>query len=156
MKQDEYQSVARNKKAWHDYTILDKLEVGIQLKGCEVKSIREARVTIGDAYVRVENGELYLLNAHITPYSKINSFEALNPIRKRKLLAHKAQIKRLIGQSERKGYAIIPLSIYFNERGKAKCQIALATGKKQYDKRDSIKKKMHDRDMQRAMKSRQR
>ncbi len=93
---DERPSVARNKKAWRDYKILDKLEVGIQLKGSEVKSLREAHVSISDAYVRVENGELFLLNAHITPYSKINTFEALKPTRKRKLLAHKAQIKRLI------------------------------------------------------------
>ncbi len=153
---DERPSVARNKKAWRDYKILDKLEVGIQLKGSEVKSLREAHVSISDAYVRVENGELFLLNAHITPYSKINTFEALKPTRKRKLLAHKAQIKRLIGQSERKGHAIVPLSIYFNDRGRAKCEIALATGKKQYDKRESLKRKMYDREMERALKTRQR
>lgn len=153
-KQDN--AVARNKKAWRDYTLMDKLEVGIQLKGSEVKSLREARVNINDAYVRVERGELFLFNAHISPYTKINSFEALSPTRKRKLLAHKTQIKRLIGQSERKGYAIVPLRLYFNDRNKAKIEIALAHGKKQYDKRESIKRKMHNRDMERALKTRQR
>lgn len=152
----EPQSIARNKKAFRDYTISDRLEAGLQLKGCEVKSLREGRANISDAYVRVERGEVYLVNAHITPYSKANTFEEINPIRKRKLLLHANEIKRLIGQSERKGYTIVALSLYFNARGKAKVQIALGIGKKQFDKRETIKKRIHNRDMERALKQRHR
>lgn len=148
-------SIARNKKAFHNFTIIEKLEAGIQLKGAEVKSVREHKVNITDAYVRVEKDELFLHNAHINPYSCISTFEVLSPIRKRKLLVHKNQIKRLIGQSERKGYALIPLSVYFNDRGKVKIEIALAEGKKQYDKRESIKRKMHNREISRALRTKQ-
>jgi SsrA-binding protein len=141
----------KNKKAYHDYEILEKYEAGIALKGTEVKSLREGKANLRDAFVRIENGEVYLFNAYIAPYSHGNLFNH-EPTRKRKLLLHKSEIKRLFGKSQEKGLTIIPLRMYFNERGKVKVEIALARGRKKYDKREAIKRRELEREAQKAMK----
>ncbi|TCK04622.1 SsrA-binding protein SmpB [Phorcysia thermohydrogeniphila] len=141
----------KNKKAYHDYEILEKYEAGIALKGTEVKSLREGKANLRDAFVRIEDGEAYLFNAYIAPYSHGNLFNH-EPTRKRKLLLHKSEIKRLFGKSQEKGLTIIPLRMYFNERGKVKVEIALAKGRKKYDKREAIKRRELEREAQKAMK----
>jgi len=141
----------KNKKAYHDYEILEKYEAGIALKGTEVKSLREGKANLRDAFVRIENGEAYLFNAYIAPYSHGNLFNH-EPTRKRKLLLHKSEIKRLFGKSQEKGLTIIPLRMYFNEREKVKVEIALARGRKKYDKREAIKRRELEREAQKAMK----
>ena len=141
----------RNKKAFFDYEILERYEAGIELKGSEVKSLREGKASLRDSFVRIENGEAYLFNAYIAPYSHGGLFNH-EPTRKRKLLLHKSEIKRLLGKSQEKGLTIIPLRIYFNERGKVKVEIALAKGKKLYDKRETIRRREQEREARRAMK----
>ncbi|SNR93167.1 SsrA-binding protein SmpB [Desulfurobacterium atlanticum] len=141
----------KNKKAFFDYEILEKYEAGIELKGTEVKSLREGKANLRDSFVRIENDEAYLFNAYIAPYSHGNLFNH-EPTRRRKLLLHKKEIKRLLGKSQEKGLTIIPLRIYFNKRGKAKVEIALAKGKKLYDKRETIKRRDLEREAQKAMK----
>ncbi len=141
----------RNKKAYHDYEILEKYEAGIALQGTEVKSLREGKANIRDAFVRIENGEAFLFNAYIAPYTHGNLFNH-EPTRKRKLLLHKSEIKRLMGKVQEKGLTIIPLRIYFNQRGKAKVEIALVRGRKKYDKREAIKRRELEREAQKAMK----
>ncbi len=141
----------KNKKAFFDYEILEKYEAGIELKGTEVKSLRDGKANLRDSFVRIENDEAFLFNTYIAPYTHGNLFNH-EPTRRRKLLLHKKEIKRLIGKSQEKGLTIIPLKIYFNKRGKAKVQIALAKGKKLYDKRETIKRKDLEREAQKAMK----
>jgi len=141
----------KNKKAFFDYEILEKYEAGIELKGTEVKSLREGKANLRDSFVRIENDEAYLFNTYIAPYSHGNLFNH-EPTRRRKLLLHKKEIKRLLGKSQEKGLTIIPLRIYFNKRGKAKVEIALAKGKKLYDKRETIKRRDLEREAQKAMK----
>jgi SsrA-binding protein len=141
----------KNKKAYHDYEILEKYEAGIALKGTEVKSLREGKANLRDAFVRIEDGEAYLFNAYIAPYTHGNLFNH-EPTRKRKLLLHKSEIKRLYGKTQEKGLTIIPLRMYFNQRGKVKVEIALARGKKKYDKREAIKRRELEREAQKAMK----
>src|SRR3989338_6375400 len=131
--------IAVNRKARHDFFIFDRFEAGIVLLGSEVKSIREGRVNLKDSFVRIVRAEPYLFNFHISPYSKIQGHLDVDPIRSRKLLLKHSEINRLIGQMSRKGFAIIPLSIYF-KKGLVKVEITLAQGKKQFDKRESIKK----------------
>ncbi len=142
----------KNKKAFYDYEILERYEAGIELKGSEVKSLREGKANLRDSFVRIENGEAFLFNAYIAPYSHGGLFNH-EPTRKRKLLLHKSEIKRLLGKSMEKGLTIIPLRIYFNERGKVKVEIALAKGKKLYDKRETIKRREQEREARRAMKN---
>jgi SsrA-binding protein len=141
----------KNKKAYHDYEILEKYEAGIALKGTEVKSLREGKANLRDAFVRIENGEAFLFNAYIAPYSHGNLFNH-EPTRKRKLLLHKSEIKRLFGKSQEKGLTIIPLRMYFNDKGKVKVEIALVKGRKKYDKREAIKRRELEREAQKAMK----
>jgi len=141
----------KNKKAYYDYEILEKYEAGIALKGTEVKSLREGKANLRDAFVRIEDGEAYLFNAYIAPYTHGNLFNH-EPTRKRKLLLHKSEIKRLYGKTQEKGLTIIPLRMYFNQRGKVKVEIALARGKKKYDKREAIKRRELEREAQKAMK----
>ena len=138
-KKEEIKTVANNKKAFYDYHIMEKWEAGIALHGTEVKSIRNGSVNIKDAFAKVVNGEIYLMNAHISPYShgNLNNHE---PLRDRKLLLHKIEIERLIGKMAKKGFSLIPLSVYF-KKGKIKVEIALGKGKKEYDRRADIKKK---------------
>ncbi|MEO2069292.1 MAG: SsrA-binding protein SmpB [Desulfurobacteriaceae bacterium] len=141
----------KNKKAYYDYEILEKYEAGIALKGTEVKSLREGKANLRDAFVRIENGEAFLFNAYIAPYTHGNLFNH-EPTRTRKLLLHKSEIKRLLGKTQEKGLTIIPLRMYFNNRGKVKVEIALARGKKKYDKREAIKRREMEREAQKAMK----
>ncbi len=140
--------VCRNKKAFHDYFIEETIEVGIVLQGTEVKSLRVGKVNLMDSYAYVKDGEMVLMNAHISPYSHGNRFNA-DPTRSRKLLLHRKEIKRFTGKVRERGYSLIPLSIYF-KNGKAKVEIALAKGKKQFDKRETLKKKTAEREMERA------
>jgi SsrA-binding protein len=131
--------VIRNRKAFHDYHILDRWEAGIALVGSEVKSLRAGKANLQDAYARIEGGEVYLINAHISLYDPASRANH-DPRRNRKLLLHKREIRRLIGKVVEKGLTLIPLSIYF-KNGKVKVEIALATGKRKYDKRAAIKEK---------------
>ncbi|MCM8829845.1 MAG: SsrA-binding protein SmpB [Candidatus Omnitrophica bacterium] len=139
-----------NKKAYFNYEILEKLEAGIVLKGPEVKSLREGRGSIKEAFGRIENGGVFLHNFYITPYPA--SFEKPDPLRKKKLLLDKREIKRLSRKLEEKGLTLIPLAVYFNKRGLVKVEIALAKGKKLYDKREKIKGRDVQRDIERRMK----
>lgn len=131
-------TVAQNRKARHNYFIEETIEAGIVLVGTEVKSLRGGRANIGDAHAVTRDGEMFLVNAHISPYEagNLNNHE---PLRPRKLLLHKREVQRLAGKVNREGYTLVPLSIYFNARGLAKVQIALAKGRKQYDKRERQK-----------------
>ena len=137
--------VAQNKKARFNYEILETYEAGIELKGTEVKSVRMSKVNISDGYVSIDNSEAYLKQVHISPYEQGNIFNA-DPLRVRKLLLHKSEINKLIGETTLKGYTIIPLKVYL-KRGKVKVEIGLARGKKLYDKRESLAKKDADRRM---------
>ncbi len=141
-----------NRKARFDYFLHEKFEAGISLLGSEVKSIREGRVNLKDSFVRVIRSEAYLLNCHITPYSKIQGHIDLDPIRIRKLLLNRSEINRLVGQTTQKGFAIIPLSLYF-KKGRVKLEIAVAKGKKQFDKRETIRRRIHTRESAAAIKS---
>ncbi|MBI5643491.1 MAG: SsrA-binding protein SmpB [Deltaproteobacteria bacterium] len=143
--------VCQNKKAYHDYFIEETLEAGIILTGTEVKSLRLGRANLKDSYARVKNEELFLINAHISPYTQADSFKAQDPERTRKLLVHKNEVLRLIGKTREKGYTLIPTKIYF-KNGKAKVEIGLARGKTSYDKRETIKKKEAQRELSREFK----
>ena len=130
--------VATNRKAFHDYAIEEKLEAGIVLRGTEVKSLREGKVNLRDSYASVDHEEVILHNCHITPYSHGNIMNH-DPLRPRKLLLHRKEISKLLGKTQQKGLTIVPLRIYFSALGKAKVEIALAKGKKQYDRREAIR-----------------
>lgn len=136
--------IAQNRKARHDYHIDETYEAGIQLFGTEVKSLREGRANLGDSFAQERDGEVILMNAHIAPYSAGGRFNH-EPLRPRKLLLHRRQIEKLRGELKRGGMTLVPLSLYFNEKGRAKVELALAHGKKQYDKRAAEA----DRDWQR-------
>lgn len=140
--------VAQNRRAYRDYWIEETLEAGIVLQGSEVKALREGRVNIQDGYAQIEGGEVFLLNVHISPYAHGNYFNH-DPLRPRKLLLHKREIKRLIGKVQQRGYTLIPLSIYFT-RGKAKVELALAKGKKLYDRREELKRKIMEKEFERG------
>jgi SsrA-binding protein len=148
----EKQSIARNKRARHDYHILDTWEAGIVLTGSEVKSLRSGKANISDAYGIVRGGEVHLLNLHISPYEQASYFNH-EPTRTRKLLLHKREIRRLIGAVERQGLTLVPLELYF-KRGKAKVAMGLGRGKKLFDKRADEKRRDDERDMQRAVRAR--
>lgn len=143
---------ARNKKALHDFAIEETYEAGIVLTGAEVKSIREGRANLKESYARVRDGEVYLIGAHISPYENARQGEQF-PTRDRKLLLHRKEIDRLTGKIAVEGKTIIPLKLY-SRRGNIKLEVAVASRKKQYDKRRDIAKKTADREMQRAMKQR--
>lgn len=140
-----------NRKARHDYHILETFEAGIALVGTEVKSLREGKGNLKDSFARAENGELFLYNMHISPYEKGNIFNE-DPLRTRKLLMHKKEIHRLAGQVKEKGLTLIPLKVYLNERGLIKVELALAKGKALYDKREDIKRRDANREMEKAFK----
>lgn len=141
-----------NRKARHDFFLYDKIEAGISLLGCEVKSIREGRINLKDSFVRIINKEAQLFNCHITPYSHIQGHAEVDPVRNRKLLLHREEIDKLAGAASQKGFAIIPVEMYF-KKGKVKVLIALAKGKNQYDKRESIKRKLDHREATNAMRA---
>ena len=142
--------VANNRKAFHDYQVDEKLEAGLVLVGTEVKSLRNGRANLRDSYAGEMDGELYLFNVHIPEYRGGNRFnhEAKRP---RKLLLRKREVSRLLGAVQRKGYTLVPLSLYFNERGKAKVELGVAQGKKLYDKRQATKERDWNREKQRLL-----
>lgn len=145
--------IADNRRARYDYEIMDNLEVGVMLTGTEVKSLRDSKATIAESYVQVKNGELWWINAYIPEYNQGNRFNH-EPRRIRKLLAHAREIARLGQATDREGLTIIPLKIYFNERGRVKLEIALGKGKKVHDKRQAEKKRDWQRDKARLMRER--
>ncbi|WP_196591726.1 SsrA-binding protein SmpB [Pectinatus frisingensis] len=145
--------VCENRKAWHDYFILEKYEAGIALVGTEVKSLREGKANLKDSFVIIKNGEAILENVHISPYEHGNIFNH-DPLRARKLLLHKTEITRLFSKTQEKGLTLVPLKIYFT-KGRAKVEIALASGKKNYDKRRVIAEKTAKREIDRALRERQ-
>lgn len=143
--------IAFNRKARHDYEILETMEAGIVLTGSEVKSIREGKVSIGEAYAGVEEGEIFLYNMHIAPYEKSSSAFGHEPKRPRKLLLTRREIKRLIGKVKERGLTLIPLKVYF-KGALVKIELALVKGKRKYEKRETIKKRLIEREIERAMK----
>lgn len=147
-------TIAVNKKAVHDYFIFERIEAGIVLKGTEVKSLRDGRANLKDSYARVNNGEVFLLDCHISPYPCGGHFNH-DPERPRKLLLRKKEIKKLLGKMTEKGMTLIPTRLYFKE-GLVKVELGLAKGKKQYDKRDALRKKEERREIERAFKERHR
>lgn len=147
--------VTENRKARHDYFIEETYEAGISLTGTEVKSLRAGKANLKDSFARIENSEVILYNMHISPYEKGNRYNH-DPKRERKLLLHKHEILRLLGKTKEKGFALVPLRVYFNERGKAKVELALAKGKKLYDKRQDIAERDARREIERAFRDKQR
>ena len=144
--------IAQNRRARHEYHILETFEAGLALRGTEVKSLRMGKASLPESYARVENGEVFLLNAHIDEYDRGNRFNH-DPTRRRKLLLHRREINRLIGRVEERGLTLVPLRMYFR-RGKAKVELALARGKKTHDKREDIARREAEREIAAAMKSR--
>jgi SsrA-binding protein len=147
--------ICTNRKARHDYNILETMETGIVLVGTEVKSLREGQANLKDSYAAINMGELFLHNTHISPYSKGNRANH-DPTRKRKLLMHDREIRRLIGRVQEKGFTLVPLRLYFNDAGKVKVELGLAKGKKEIDKRRQIAERDAERDLRREMKERER
>ena len=141
--------ICKNRKAWHNYFIDETYEAGIVLKGSEIKSCRQGRANLKDSYAKIRNGELYLVNSHISPYSHANQLNH-DPLRSRKLLLHKEEIRRLIGKINERGMTLIPLKMYL-KHGKAKVELGLAKGKRLYDKRESIKRKTEKRELERSL-----
>ena len=152
MAKESMKLVANNKKAYHDFFIDEKYEAGIELHGTEVKSLRMGKCSIKEAFVRIENGEAFIYGMNISPYEKGNIFNK-DPLRSKKLLLHKVEIRKLGGKMSEKGYTIVPLQVYFKD-GKAKVEIGLARGKKLYDKREDIAKKDLRRETEREFKIR--
>ncbi len=144
--------IAQNKKAWHDYFVDEKYEAGIALTGTEVKSLRAGGVNLKDSYCHIENGEIFVIGMHISPYEHGNIFNR-DPLRERKLLMHKKEILKLHGLLTQKGLTLVPLSLYFSG-SHVKVELGLCRGKKLYDKRDSIAKAESDREIERRMKDR--
>lgn len=151
---EEYKIVATNRKAYHDFHIEETHEAGIVLTGTEIKSVRAGSVNLKDSYAVVKDGEAWLLNLHISPYDPA-SRQNVDPDRTRKLLLHRSEINRLFGRVQEKGLTIIPLRMYV-KRNRAKVELALVRGKRQYDKREAIAKRETDREIQRALKERER
>ena len=143
-------TVATNRKARHDYTVEDSFEAGIVLTGTEIKSVREGSLNLQDAYVRIEKGEAWLIGTRIAPWPGGNRWNH-EPMRDRKLLLHRAQIDQLVGKTKAKSLTMVPLSMYFNDRGKAKVQVGLVKGKKQYDRRRDIAERQSRRDVEREI-----
>lgn len=154
MPKGEGKLIAQNRKARHEYFVEDTYEAGVVLQGTEIKSIRAGRVNLKDSFARIQQGEVYLYNMHVSPYEQGNRYNH-DPLRTRKLLLHRKQINKLIGDTKEQGYSLIPLKLYL-KNGYAKILIGLAKGKKKYDKREDLKKKEAKRDIERAFKERQR
>lgn len=150
MSEKENTTVATNKKAYHDYFVLDRYEAGIELFGTEIKSIRAGRVNLKDSFCSVDDGEMYVIGMHISPYEMGNRFNR-DPMRKKKLLLHKKEIMKLFGESQQQGLSIVPLELYI-KKGRAKLQIGLCKGKKLYDKRAVEAKKAANRSIERTLK----
>ena len=154
MAESPIKTITENRKARHDYFIEETYETGIVLTGTEVKSLRAGKANLKDSYARVENGEMYLCNMHISPYEQGNRFN-VDPVRMRKLLLHKSEINRLFGKVKQQGLTLVPLKVYFR-RGRAKVELALAKGKKLYDKRDAAAEKDARREVEREARGRER
>ncbi len=152
MSEDNFKVICRNRKAYFEYTIDALYEAGLVLQGTEVKSLRQGKASIDDAYARFRDGEIYLYNAHISPYSHA-TVDGHQPERPRKLLLHRYELRRLLGKVQERGYTLIPLKLYFKDEH-AKVEIALARGKKKFDKRETIRQREEKRDMERARKRR--
>ena len=150
MDKNDSKTVAQNKKAYHDYFVLEEYEAGIELFGTEIKSIRQGKINLKDAWCNIVDGEIFVNGMHISPYDHGNIFNR-DPMRVRKLLMHKKEINKLFGTVKQEGLALVPLSVYFNDKGKAKMQIGLCKGKKNYDKREAQAKKDAQRDIERGM-----
>ena len=149
----ERKLISNNKKARHDYFIEEEYEAGIVLTGTEIKSIRAGGVSLRDSFAKVENSEVFVYNMHISPYEKGNRFNT-DPMRPKKLLLHKKEIRKLIGYISRDGLTLVPLDVYLDRRGRAKMTLAVARGKKLYDKREDLAKRDAERDMDRSVKNR--
>ncbi|MGB5708847.1 MAG: SsrA-binding protein SmpB [Arenicellales bacterium] len=150
-KKQDSNTIAVNRKATFDYFIEEQFEAGIALEGWEVKSLRDGRLQLKESYVIVQNGEIFLVGAHVSPLKQASTHIHPTPTRSRKLLLHRKEINKLIGAVDREGYTLVPLSMYWS-KGRAKLKIALAKGKKQHDKRQAIKQREWDRDKQRLLK----
>ncbi len=148
-------TIADNKKAFHDYFIEERFEAGIALEGWEVKSIRAGRVQLKEAYVIVKSGEIFLFGSHISPLPTASTHIKPDPVRNRKLLMHASEISKLIGKVERAGYTLVPINLHFS-KGRIKCEIGLAKGKKQYDKRETEKARDWQREQQKILKQNRR
>lgn len=145
--------IASNKQARRDYDVIETTEAGIELVGSEVKSIREANISLKDSFARVENNEVFLYNTHISPYAEA-SYLNVDPLRPRRLLLHKNQIGKFYSSLSQRGFTLVPLSVYFNEKGKVKIELALCKGKKFYDRREAIKRREMDLEVRKALKGR--
>jgi len=144
--------VATNRKAYRDYEIFEEFDAGLVLKGCEVKSLRNGAITLSDGYGQVKDGEVFLFNVHVSPYKEGNIYNP-DPKRVRKLLLKKSEINKLYGKTQQKGYTIVPLKVYFSDKGKAKIVIGLARGRRAYDKKERILKKEMKRELLRTRKA---
>lgn len=153
-KSDDIKLVAQNKKAAHDYFVLERYEAGLELFGTEVKSIRQGRVNLKDSWCSIEKGEIFALGMHISPYDQGNIFNR-DPMRKKRLLMHKREINKLLSKVRQEGLTMVPLSVYF-KNGRAKLEIGLCKGKKNYDKRETAAKRDAQRDIERGLAARQR
>lgn len=153
MAEKERKNIAANRRAKHDYFILETFETGIALTGTEVKSLRLGKGNLQDSYATISNGEIFLQNCHISPYDFGNRFNH-DPLRTRKLLMHASEIRRLFSKVREQGLTLVPLAMYFNEKGRVKVELALAKGKKLYDKREDIAERDAKRNIERAMKER--
>ncbi|MDR1013202.1 MAG: SsrA-binding protein SmpB [Lactobacillales bacterium] len=150
MLKEKSKLIAQNKKARHNYTIIDTLEAGIVLQGTEIKAIRNARINLKDGYARIHDGEAWLLNVHISPYDQGNIYNH-DPVRTRKLLLHKKQINKLLGEMKTRGTTLVPLKVYL-KNSYAKVLLGLAKGKKQYDKREDLKRRDQAREISKVLK----
>jgi len=144
--------IAKNKKAFFNYEILEKYEAGISLLGSEVKSIREGRISLKESYAEIKRGEIFLINCHINPYEAANRFNH-DPLRERKLLLHRREIKRLTGKVKEKGLTLIPTKVFISNQGNVKVEISLGKGKKAYQKREAIRERDRDREMRAELKN---
>ena len=143
--------ITKNKKAFFNYEHIETLEAGISLLGSEVKSIREGKISLKESYAEIKKGEVFLINCHVSPYNPANIFNH-DPLREKKLLLHRREIKRLIGKIKEKGLTLVPVKVLLNDKGKVKVEIALAKGKRVYQKRDAIRQRDQDREMRAELK----
>jgi len=151
MKKTQTKVIAKNKKAYYNYEILESFEAGISLVGSEVKSIREGRISLKESYAEIKAGEIFLISCHISPYEAANIFNH-DPTRERKLLLHRREIKRLTGKVIEKGLTLIPTKVLINDRGKIKVEVSLAKGKRAYQKKEAIKERDRDRELRAELK----
>jgi SsrA-binding protein len=151
MKKKQARIIAKNKKAYFNYEILESFEAGVSLVGSEVKSIREGRISLKESYAEIKSGEIFLVSCHISPYEAANIFNH-DPTRHRKLLLHRREIKRLTGKVIEKGFTLIPTKVLINDRGKIKVEISLAKGKRTYQKKEAIKERDREREMRAELK----